>query len=325
MKSKDENGYTVLHLVAEYNLRTVAEEILSHPDVDDILHSLTRNLRQTALHRAAYCDADDVLNLLIAKGCRSNDNSNYLGQTPLHIAAIAGAQKVWLSLVSIHAVDSTVCDKWGRTAIELLQLSGWEIDRKNPAVIFPNAFNVLGKSSTVPNSTSSESLKKTAIVGNMACADHHTCPPSQLETSAAPPENIKRLEVLIDLQKGSLRSSELATRLQFILRSKEATISDVLRVHEWSYVKMIHHKSNLIISDDPEDVESGMGSLDGDTSISRGSFKAAMAAAGAVCHAVDMVARQEFKNSFCPIRPPGTVSLHFQKFDFTHIQSYLFC
>ena len=43
---------------------------------------------------------------------------------------------------------------------------------------------------------------------------------------------------------------------------------------------------------DPEALD-GIGSLDGDTTLSHGSFAAAMHAAGSVCEAVDMVARKK--------------------------------
>ena len=45
---------------------------------------------------------------------------------------------------------------------------------------------------------------------------------------------------------------------------------------------------------DPEAFD-GIGSLDGDTSVSHNTFAAAMHAAGSVCQAVDMVARKEVR------------------------------
>ena len=46
------------------------------------------------------------------------------------------------------------------------------------------------------------------------------------------------------------------------------------------------------IGTDPEEPD-GIGSLDGDTALSHGSFLAAMHAAGSVCEAVDMVVKKE--------------------------------
>jgi hypothetical protein len=46
-------------------------------------------------------------------------------------------------------------------------------------------------------------------------------------------------------------------------------------------------------------------SVDGDTTVSHGSFAAAMYAAGSVIQGVDMIMKGEIKNAFCAVRPPG--------------------
>ena len=45
--------------------------------------------------------------------------------------------------------------------------------------------------------------------------------------------------------------------------------------------------------------------IDGDTSVSSGSWDAALRAAGGVLEACDRVLRSEWKNAFCAMRPPG--------------------
>jgi acetoin utilization deacetylase AcuC-like enzyme len=49
----------------------------------------------------------------------------------------------------------------------------------------------------------------------------------------------------------------------------------------------------------------GMARIDMDTTVSPGSWEAAMRAIGAAIHAVNCVARKEAANAFCAIRPPG--------------------
>ena len=49
----------------------------------------------------------------------------------------------------------------------------------------------------------------------------------------------------------------------------------------------------------------GFSSLDGDTIISPGSKKATFDAAGSIITAIDGVENKDFKNAFCPVRPPG--------------------
>ena len=45
--------------------------------------------------------------------------------------------------------------------------------------------------------------------------------------------------------------------------------------------------------------------IDADTILSKHSLDAALKATGSVCKAVDLIFKKNFKNAFCPIRPPG--------------------
>jgi acetoin utilization deacetylase AcuC-like enzyme len=49
----------------------------------------------------------------------------------------------------------------------------------------------------------------------------------------------------------------------------------------------------------------GLARIDMDTTVSPGSWEAAMRAIGAAIHAVDCVVKGEAKNAFCAVRPPG--------------------
>jgi acetoin utilization deacetylase AcuC-like enzyme len=51
--------------------------------------------------------------------------------------------------------------------------------------------------------------------------------------------------------------------------------------------------------------ESGIAFIDPDTPVSPGSREAALRAAGALVHAVDLVMAGEITNAFCAVRPPG--------------------
>jgi acetoin utilization deacetylase AcuC-like enzyme len=52
-------------------------------------------------------------------------------------------------------------------------------------------------------------------------------------------------------------------------------------------------------------VAEGIGYLDQDTVVSIRSFDAAKRAAGAPCHAIDLIMAGEVQNAFVPVRPPG--------------------
>ncbi len=71
-------------------------------------------------------------------------------------------------------------------------------------------------------------------------------------------------------------------------------------MHEYNYVESISRICNSI-----PDHPTTIAHLDADTTISRWSFEAALRAAGGVCEAVDKVVAGEYRNAFCPIRPPG--------------------
>ena len=94
---------------------------------------------------------------------------------------------------------------------------------------------------------------------------------------------------------GILHSVEFR-RLQWLSSSQRATMSDVLRVHEWAYVSLLQKASAAC-------TDTRFAALDSDTIISRGSFSGALAAAGAVISAVDVVMKKEAKSlpwqSFC--------------------------
>ena len=51
--------------------------------------------------------------------------------------------------------------------------------------------------------------------------------------------------------------------------------------------------------------ENGLAFLDGDTVVSPGSKEATKDAVGSIISAIDGVQQKEFKNAFCPVRPPG--------------------
>ncbi|KAL0048951.1 hypothetical protein WJX82_003017 [Trebouxia sp. C0006] len=144
------------------------------------------------------------------------------------------------------------------------------------------------------------SVKPTLIVAPADCFSHRTCPePIVRDGPDIPPENVNRLKVLTDPATGILRSSEFST-LDWDETSRRGCMADILRVHDWSYVRSLQHMCASI-----PDIPAVVGHLDGDTAISNGTFRAALAAVGGICNAVDRVVKGEVRNAFCAIRPPG--------------------
>ena len=70
------------------------------------------------------------------------------------------------------------------------------------------------------------------------------------------------------------------------------------------YLK-IAHKSNYIDEVENSFPKKGLHFLDGDTIVSPGSRQASSDAVASIITAIDSVVSKEFKNVFCPVRPPG--------------------
>ncbi|GFR42160.1 hypothetical protein Agub_g3012, partial [Astrephomene gubernaculifera] len=158
--------------------------------------------------------------------------------------------------------------------------------------------------STTPASggSSGSSSNRTLLLAPDDCHLHCTAPEPLVRSGPEPPpENVNRLHVLTRPVTGILHNHEFSDLLHWRTRGiPQAAMVDVLKCHEWSYVRDIV-KACEALPDSPASV----GSLDPDTAISRGSMRAALAAAGAVCAAVDEVVAGRARNAFCAVRPPG--------------------
>lgn len=294
ISAQDDQGANIIHIASELNKYQILEYLLPKIQQDnEIIIDLESKDRtgQTALHRAVSKDSLESVAVLLQYGA-SISTQTLCGQSALHFAVIFCALRVWNLFISsdrsdiVQAFQTT--DAFGRTACETAILNGWK--QGESGSLFPQF------TKTVSNMTS--------IISDHACLQHHTCPPSQLQSSNAPPENVHRLNVLINEDYGALHASDIRPNLRFELNAQAATMSDLLRVHEWSYIQKLQ-QSCLSLSTDPESEDDGIGNLDSDTTISHMSFEAAKRAAGSVCAAVDRVLSKEVKNAFCPVRPPG--------------------
>ncbi|KAK9916049.1 hypothetical protein WJX75_007812 [Coccomyxa subellipsoidea] len=239
----------------------------------------------TALHLGARSRCPELLSVLLqGEGSAAAHLKNNDGQLPLHLASKSGSVEAVKALLQAQPSTVTAKDLRGFTAQE------WAAKRGHQGVIaaFSNAECNGHKDSGLP----------TLLVAPDECHMHNTCPfPIVRGSRPPPPENINRLHVLTDSELGILRSSEFS-ELAWETRPPHARISDILRVHEWSYVRELQSSCAVL-------GERDLGHLDGDTAISAGSFTAAMAAAGAVIAAVDRVVKQQVRSAFCAVRPPG--------------------
>lgn len=73
------------------------------------------------------------------------------------------------------------------------------------------------------------------------------------------------------------------------------TVADIVRAHPMSYIDMVHNSAPT----------EGLIRIDADTTMSPGTWEAAMRGVGSACRAVDEVMERKVSNAFCASRPPG--------------------
>lgn len=223
------------------------------------------------------------------------DALNALGQTPLHIACLRGNWPVAKLLLEAGA-DVHMVDRRGFTPGQLAYKRGLFIPNDMAVALGePPESGILPP----PRDLIVDPEGKTIVFCHELCMLHRSCPPIRRDSPEPPPENVRRLQVLLDAETGILRSGDFAGLL-WQGQARRAAISDVLKIHDYSYVETISQLSSSI-----PDIPPAVANIDPDTAISHWSFEAAMRAAGSVCEAVDKVVSGEARNAFCAIRPPG--------------------
>lgn len=104
------------------------------------------------------------------------------------------------------------------------------------------------------------------------------------------PESPERLKAVLDALDASGFGGQLVEH-----EAPEATAEQLARVHGVGYIAEVRDAS-------PDD---DYAFLDPDTSMNRKSLSASLRAAGAVVHAMDLVAGGSLERAFCAVRPPG--------------------
>lgn len=222
------------------------------------------------------------------------------GDTPAHCAARHGHRQASMcvharSAVRVHARSPA----FTHSAQVLDQLLAWE-----PAAgAVENASGVTPSAAFIPHATAGEggaaaaapAQPRTLLVTDPCYMSHHTCMPAPRPTWSVPPENVGRLDTLLSPINGTLRSADLAPRLDVIseapparvrvtkaavpLRSllqsalaapaRPSQMSDVLQVHEYEYVRRIIGAAGAAAPDAAAPDGAGIRTLDGDTTLSQ--------------------------------------------------------
>src|SRR5437763_5133063 len=121
----------------------------------------------------------------------------------------------------------------------------------------------------------------TLLLTHPACLEHLT-PAGHPER----PDRLRAIEHALEDERFQTLAREQAPA---------ADIETIVRCHPLEYVEAIRDATP----------RSGLARLDADTTMSPGSFEAALRAAGGAIHAVDEVMQQGVNNAFVATRPPG--------------------
>jgi acetoin utilization deacetylase AcuC-like enzyme len=121
----------------------------------------------------------------------------------------------------------------------------------------------------------------TLLITHPACLDHQT-PPGHPER----PDRLRAIEQALEEERFQALARELAPR---------APLETIALAHPMEYVEAIQEASPT----------EGLVQIDADTSMSPGSFEAALRCVGGAMLAVDEVMNQKASNAFVATRPPG--------------------
>jgi len=309
---EDDYGRTALSIAAQHGSKEIAEYLIKNyeqPNEDDdleiYLNQKDRNGR-TALIWAANYNRADVLDLLLEqKNSAINiDEQDNEGNTALIYAVKNNSIECVKALMKKNA-NVDVENKKQESAKAIASRRAYEdisliLNGKAPSN------KKIGKDSTA--ATSSKTMNG-LIIAPDACLLHHSCPQITRGCSFdVPPENVQRLTCIMNPVNGTLRSSDFAESTMIDTTESPAQMVDVLRCHEYNYIKKVQK-----ICDSLPDIRlhpNVIGTIDGDTTVCSHSFHAALCAAGAAIKAVDSVVLgnengEKFKRVFCAVRPPG--------------------
>lgn len=218
--SQDNNGDSVLHVAARNNQAAVLQLLLQQESqcLNPKEAVVTVNKQSfTPLAAAAYHGATAAAQLLLAVDPAAATVSDRHGFTPAQLAHRRGHIALSTMLSAAAAATAAAPDRPMAAA-----------ERTAAAVAGSNHGTSISLCDNKP---------RTLIVAPPECELHRTCPDPLPRGMHAPPENVERLRVLVTPQQGILQTKEFIDKLTWETSVAPAPIADVLRVHDWNYVR----------------------------------------------------------------------------------------
>ena len=251
----------------------------------------------SALHRACSAALPDAVQILIDNGAESV--GDYALNLPVHYALLASGRD-GLECVRILAASAALGVPSASLSLASPEDLARELgDAESLKLLAPDGKPAL----------EAPSCGKTMLLYSEGCLAH-------APSSDYGPESASRLQVLLNDKDGALRSREFKDKVEWRHVTKKASITDVIRVHEYNYVAWLLEQCERLRKDEAaaaaaaaagtgKKQEEAHKRLDLDTVITAGSYDAAFLAAGAVVEAVDAVLDGKAGTAFCVTRPAG--------------------
>lgn len=208
------------------------------------LHCAARNNKAAVL--PALLEAAAAAAAAAGEAAAAADNpvvaTNKEGFTPLALAAYHGAAAAAQLLLKAHPPAAGQQDRHGFNPATLAARRGFA-DLAAQLQAAAEAAGVSGAAAApvaaAAAAAAAAGRRPTLIVAPPQCEKHLTCPDPLPRGVCPPPENVERLRVLVEPGQGILRNDRLAQLLAWELNVPPAPMSDILRVHDWNYVRKL--------------------------------------------------------------------------------------
>jgi ankyrin repeat protein len=244
---KDESLHTPLYLAAMYNLPECASLILENASGMTTLNMRADRSGGRALHASAKFDTKKHITKAVAGAIRPPDQSsagtltrmllstpgievdpvNSYGRTPLHVAASKGNWPVVRLLLQFGA-NPSAADQRGLTPGQYAAKRGMTI----PNDLVPHLGNGSDPYTGQKRDSVLDPNANTILLCHEMCGRHKSCPPinrGAVDDGDPPPENVRRLHVLINEDSGILHSEEFHG-CSWEKEARRAAMADVLKV-----------------------------------------------------------------------------------------------
>lgn len=161
------------------------------------------------------------------------------GYTPLALAAYHGAAAAAELLLKAHPPAAGQQDRHGFNPATLAARRGFAgLAAQLQAAAEAAGISGAAVVKAAPAGPAAD-RRPTLIVAPPQCEKHLTCPDPLPRGIPPPPENVERLRVLVEPGRGILRTDRLAQLLSWELNVAPAPMADILRVHDWNYVRKL--------------------------------------------------------------------------------------